>query len=244
MATAVRRILKLALALLGVLVLLLSVAWFTLLRATRPEPPPLEGRLVEGSLRVGDLDRHYVAYVPPRLASPPPLVLVLHASAGDGNQMRIGSIYGFDVLAELPGVARLVQVGIRDLGRAEHAAIAGSGGRVLTHFDLDWQRRRAGGEPMRVQLREVVEALPERVWVSFDIDGLDPALCPHTGTPVPGGLQFAEACLLLEELVASGRRIVGFDLDEVAPGPDGDEWDANVGARLLYKLCGFALLTR
>lgn len=149
-----------------------------------------------------------------------------------------------NVLAEVPGVARLVQVGIRDLGRAEHAAIAGSGGRVLTHFDLDWQRRRAGGEPMRVQLREVVEALPERVWISFDIDGLDPALCPHTGTPVPGGLQFAEACLLLEELVASGRRIVGFDLDEVAPGPDGDEWDANVGARLLYKLCGFALLTR
>ena len=75
-------------------------------------------------------------------------------------------------------------------------------------------------------------------------DGLDPALCPHTGTPVPGGLSFQQAVYLLARIVASGRRIVGFDLNEVAPGPDGDEWDGNVGARLLYKMIGFALLSR
>ena len=84
-------------------------------------------------------------------------------------------------------------------------------------------------------------SLPELVWISFDVDGLDPAHCPHTGTPVPGGPSFVEACLLLEALPRAGKRIVGFDLCEVAPGPGGDEWDANVGARLLYKLCGFAL---
>ena len=83
---------------------------------------------------------------------------------------------------------------------------------------------------------------PSRVWVSCDIDGLDPALCPHTGTPVPGGLSFFEFCLLLEELVSAGRQIVGFDLCEVAPGPRGEEWDANVGARVLYKLCAFVML--
>jgi agmatinase len=90
-----------------------------------------------------------------------------------------------------------------------------------------------------------VADLPPRVWVSFDIDGLDPALCPNTGTPVPGGLSFAEAVGLLRLLTASGRKVVGFDLSEVAPGPDGrSRWDANVGARVLYKLIGFALMSQ
>jgi polyhydroxybutyrate depolymerase len=103
MSPLVRRVLKVALAAVGALALLLSVAWFALVRAPVPEPPPLEGRLVEGSLRVGELDRHFLAYVPSQLASPPPLVLVLHASQGDGAQMRIGSIYGFDILADREG---------------------------------------------------------------------------------------------------------------------------------------------
>ena len=149
-----------------------------------------------------------------------------------------------NVLREVPAVRRIVQVGIRDFCEQEFAAIEASEGRVITHFDLAWQRRLAAGETLRGLLDEAVGALPQDVWVSFDIDGLDPALCPHTGTPVPGGLSFATAALLLERLVASGRRIIGFDLNEVAPGPEGDEWDANVGARVLYKLCGFALLTR
>lgn len=44
--------------------------------------------------------------------------------------------------------------------------------------------------------------------------------------------------------IAAKRRIVGFDLNEVAPGPGGDDWDANVGARVLYKLIGWTLLSR
>ncbi|MFG0260585.1 MAG: arginase family protein, partial [Phycisphaerales bacterium JB041] len=68
---------------------------------------------------------------------------------------------------------------------------------------------------------------------------LDPSLCPNTGTPVPGGLGFREASLLLHMLAASGKRVVGCDLVEVAPG-DGD-WDANVGARVLFRLCMAAL---
>jgi agmatinase len=78
--------------------------------------------------------------------------------------------------------------------------------------------------------------------VSFDIDGLDPALCPCTGTPVPGGLQFEEALYLIERIPASGRRIVGLDLCEISPGESEGEWDANVGARVLYRLCCAALL--
>lgn len=146
-----------------------------------------------------------------------------------------------NVLRELPGVARLVQVGIRDFCEEELERIHASAGRVVTHFDQEWQRRRFTGSTFDALCQEAIAPLPHDVWISFDIDGLDPALSPGTGTPVPGGLQFAEACHLLDCLARSGRRIVGFDLDEVAPSLG--EWDANVGARLLYKLCGFALLT-
>ena len=146
-----------------------------------------------------------------------------------------------NVLRFVPQVARLVQIGIRDFCEQELETIQGSDGRVLTHFDLEWQRRRCCGETFDALCREAIGALPQDVWISIDIDGLEPALCPHTGTPVPGGLSFGEMAHLLQVLAHSGRRVVGFDLVEVAPGPDGDEWDANVGARVLYKLCGAAM---
>ena len=82
---------------------------------------------------------------------------------------------------------------------------------------------------------EIIEQLPKHVYMSFDIDGLDPKLCPATGTPVAGGLEFHQAIYLLKKLVLSDRKIIGFDLCEVAPGRD--DWDANVGARVLYHLC-------
>lgn len=147
-----------------------------------------------------------------------------------------------NVVQDVPGVARIVQVGIRDFCEQELDLIRGSEGRVVTHFDVDWQRRRLQGTTFDALCREAIAALPHDVYISFDVDGLDPALCPSTGTPVPGGLQFGEAVHLITTLAASGRRIVGFDLVEVAPGAT--EWDANVGARLLYKLCGAALNAR
>jgi len=162
--------------------------------------------------------------------------------AYEGFQWSHASIMD-NVLAMAPGVERIVQVGIRDFGAEEVAAAAAAGERVVVHYDLDWRRRMARGETLGELMDEVVAALPPEIWVSFDIDGLDPSLCPSTGTPVPGGLLFHEACLLLETAVASGRRILGFDLVEVAPGAEG-EWDAAVGARILYKLCGFALQSR
>jgi len=147
-----------------------------------------------------------------------------------------------NVVRECPDVQRIVQVGIRDFGESERRAIDASEGRIVTHFDADWHRRRFAGETFDALVDEALAALPEQVWISWDIDGLDPSQCPNTGTPVPGGLQFAEAVHLIARLASSGRRIVGFDLVEVAPGAD--EWDANVGARLLYKLCGAAVRTR
>ncbi len=161
--------------------------------------------------------------------------------AYEGLQWSHASIF-HNVLASIPAVRRLVQVGIRDFSEGELRAIERSGGRVITHFDQDWRRRQFAGEGFDALCKEAVGALPDAVWISIDIDGLDPSLCPHTGTPVPGGLSFAELAHLLQTVAESGREVVGFDLVEVAPGKD--EWDANVGARVLYKLCGVAARRR
>jgi agmatinase len=147
----------------------------------------------------------------------------------------------YNAAERLPEIARIVQVGLRDLSEEEHAYAAASSGRVVQHHDAALSRARFEGETFAAQARRVVEPLPRDVYVSFDVDGLDPTLCPHTGTPVPGGLSFQQASYLLGAIVASGRRIVGFDLVEVAPAPDDGDWDANVGARLLYKLVGWML---
>jgi agmatinase len=148
-----------------------------------------------------------------------------------------------NVVTLLPDVARIVQVGVRDLSEAEAEAIRSSRGRIITHFDAELARATFDGVPWSKTLARIVDDLPQKVYVSFDIDGLDPALCPHTGTPVPGGLSFHQATALLAAVARSGRTIVGVDVNEVSPSPDGDEWDGNVGARILYKLIGWMLVS-
>lgn len=149
-------------------------------------------------------------------------------------------------------VGPLVQLGLRDLGAAELERIARSEGRISALLDRDWQRAKLEGRNLSALIDEQLEHLPNEVYVTVDIDGLDPTLCPHTGTPVPGGFLWHEVDLLLERLAASGKRVLGLDLVEVAPGPDPrdavgeptDSWDAIVGARLLYRLIGAALANR
>lgn len=145
-----------------------------------------------------------------------------------------------NVMTRIDGVSRLVQVGVRDLGASENAMIRDSNGRIMTFFDPDLAARKDEGTPFAKIADEIVAALPQNVYLSWDIDGLDPTLCPGTGTPVPGGLSWNEAIALLRAIRRARKRIVGLDLCEVAPGTS--EWDANVGARLLYKMIGFALI--
>ena len=142
------------------------------------------------------------------------------------------------VLQRVPQVSKIAQVAIRDLCEDERDAIEASAGRVQTWFDPNLARDRLAGKLLDT-FDAIVESLPAQVYVSFDIDGLDPKLCPNTGTPVPGGLDLSEVSMLLER-VARSRRIIGFDLCEVGPG----EWDGNVGARALYKLIGWTLVSQ
>jgi agmatinase len=146
-----------------------------------------------------------------------------------------------NVLFNVPEVSRLVQVGIRDFAKREVDLVAASGGRVIVHYDAELAERGFAGESWKQICDSIVSKLPQHVYLSFDIDGLDPKLCPSTGTPVPGGLSFQEAMYLVKRVVENGRTIIGFDLNEVVPGEGDDEWDANVGARVLYKLCGWTL---
>lgn len=138
---------------------------------------------------------------------------------------------------KLPAVGKLVQVGIRDYCDEELDVMKRAGGRIATYFDQDIKEQLFEGKTWETICAKVIEALPKEVYISFDIDGLNPKLCPNTGTPVAGGLEFEQVAYLIKKIAKSGRKIIGFDLSEIAPGQD--DWDANVGARILYQLCNW-----
>ena len=142
----------------------------------------------------------------------------------------------YNALKEVPELQRLVQVGIRDFGSDEWEHVKNSGFRVITYFDKEIRNRQFEGQTWKHIAEEIVSKLPDKVFISFDIDGLDRKLCPFTGTPVPGGFELEQVFYLFSILLKSGKTIIGFDLNEVGIGGD-TEWDANVGARVLYKLC-------
>ena len=146
----------------------------------------------------------------------------------------------FNALNEIPQIKKLVQVGIRDYCDEELEYMEKSDGRVVTFFDKDIKERQYEGDTWRAITDDIIDTLPQNVFISFDIDGLNPKLCPHTGTPVQGGFEVQEIYFLFKNILKSGRKIIGFDLNEV--GVSHDEWDENVGARVLYRLCN--LLTQ
>jgi len=140
------------------------------------------------------------------------------------------------------GVTSITQVGIRDYSQEEEAYSAKSSKPIKIFYDQVIQERLLAGGNWSTIVKEIMATLPQQVYISLDIDGLDPSLCPSTGTPVPGGLSFAKLDFLLREVARSGKRIVGFDLCEVSPGTG--DWDANVGARVLYRLISYAGLSQ
>jgi agmatinase len=133
---------------------------------------------------------------------------------------------------KIPQISKLVQVGLRDICHEEVQTIDRSNGRIVAYYDSAIQQKLYSGETWIGLCRDIIAHLPEYVHISFDVDGLDPKLCPNTGTPVPGGLELEQAYCLFRELINSNRKIIGFDLCEVGNA----EWDGNVGARIVYKL--------
>lgn len=143
---------------------------------------------------------------------------------------------------KIPAVNRLVQVGIRDFCEEEVQVINRSMGRVVTFFDEDIKASQYAGRTWDSICDQIIQQLPDLVYISFDIDGLDPKLCPNTGTPVAGGFEFHQIAYLIKKVVNANKKIIGFDLNEVAPGDT--DWDANVGARMLYHLCNWMAVSQ
>lgn len=151
--------------------------------------------------------------------------------AYEGFQFSHASIM-FNAL-QLPQISKLVQVGVRDICHDEIHLIRQAGDRIAAYYDPMLKQKLYAGISWLEICQQIVAELPQQVYISFDVDGLDPKLCPNTGTPVPGGLELEQAFCLFREVVHSGRQIIGFDVVEV-----GDrEWDGNVAARVVYKLC-------
>lgn len=137
---------------------------------------------------------------------------------------------------KMAAIEKLVVIGIRDYSQQEADRIAQSQGCIVAFPDRDIKHRLYRGDTWEKIAEDALKPLGKNVYISFDIDALDPALCPHTGTPVPGGLEYEQVFFMLEALIKSGRKIIGFDLCEVAPGVT-DDWDSVVGVRALYRLC-------
>ncbi|MFN4313640.1 MAG: agmatinase family protein [Chitinophagaceae bacterium] len=159
--------------------------------------------------------------------------------AYEGFNYSHASIF-YNALNEIPEVERVVQVGVRDFSSDEWDFIRNSNYRVITYFDKEIKTRQFEGDSWKNISEEIVSKLPQKVYISFDIDGLDRKLCPHTGTPVPGGFEAEEIFYLMKKVVQSGRQLIGFDLCEVGVNSDND-WNANVGARVLLKLCNLLI---
>jgi agmatinase len=145
----------------------------------------------------------------------------------------------YNALKEIPELEHLVQVGVRDYSEAEWQYIFNSNYRVITYFDRELKERIFEGQTWKQIADEIVEKLPDKVFISFDVDGLDPKLCPNTGTPVPGGMEAEQAYYIFTRIIKSGRKIIGFDLNETGVGEN--DWDCNVSARILFKLCNLLI---
>ena len=186
-----------------------------------------------------------------------PNMHVLHIDAhADMRQAYEGFEYShasimYNVITKTP-LEKLIQVGIRDFCEDEAKFIENNSVRISTFFDADLAEQKMIGRSWSSLCDDIIQHLGSEVYISFDIDGLAPHFCPHTGTPVPGGLDFNEVLYLFKKIIQSKRKIIGFDLSEVSLGKitphsssgmvdPASEWDANVAARLLYKLCGWTL---
>ena len=138
---------------------------------------------------------------------------------------------------KIPSIEKLVPVSVRDICQEEMDFIDANTDHIIPFFDHDLQKAKFKGQHWPTIAQNIINQLPQKVYISLDVDGLDPKLCPNTGTPVPGGLDYYEAIEIIRQVVASGRQVIGFDLCEVGD----NRWDGNVGARLLYKLCMLSL---
>lgn len=146
----------------------------------------------------------------------------------------------YNVLTEIPQVKHITQIGIRDYCEEEYSFIKNND-KITVFFDEDIEQRKYEGDIWSKIVEDIINTLPQKIYISFDIDGLDPKLCPNTGTPVHGGFESTEIIYLFKKIIESGKQIIGCDLVEIGNGEN--ITDASVGARMLWNLCNTFTMT-
>lgn len=151
-----------------------------------------------------------------------------------GEAFHHGTPIGHAIREGLVARGALHQVGIRATrSHPEEGSLAAS--HDARRYSMDELQDR-GVLAVAQKIRAAVGALP--TYITFDIDGIDPAYAPGTGTPVPGGLSAREALRLIRAL--AGVRLVGMDVVEVCPDLDVGDATSTLAAHLLYE--GLAVL--
>lgn len=161
-------------------------------------------------------------------------VLYLDAHA-DMRDCYMGSRWGHaSVARRIYDVCPITLVGVRSVSSAEMRFI--NENRVPTHF------RRESGDDIRDAIKLALANLTPNVYISIDLDALDPSIMAAVGNPEPHGLLWREVTELLSA-VAERRNIVGFDLTELSPN-EGPAACAYTAAKLAYRLIGYATQKR
>ena len=154
------------------------------------------------------------------------LQLDAHADLRDTYQ---GSPFNHACVARrIQELCPLVQAGIRSITADEWSFLKNSA--ITTFFARDMHARNDW-------VPKLVEKLPQKVYITIDIDAFDTSLMPSVGTPEPGGMNWYDTLHLLRS-VAAQRQVVGFDIVELCPLPMNPGPDF-LAAKLCYKLLGY-----
>ena len=127
---------------------------------------------------------------------------------------------------------------VRDLG----ISVTGVGIRSQDETEIEYIRKekiKTIFYAPELPLKKIISSLAKNVYITFDVDGLDPSIMPATGTPEPGGLGWYEVLNLIKQ-VAKEKKIIGADIVELSPLP-GIVFPDFLTAKLAYKIIGYSL---
>ena len=175
------------------------------------------------------------------LASKYSNVSVLHLDAHmDCHESYFGFNYSHASVmthySAIETISSITQVGIRDYDQKERAFQEKSSTNFHVFDDYALHQSMFEGLAWKDTCDRIIGTLSDTVFISLDVDVLMAYLCPRTGTPVPGGLSYNQLVYLLDQ-ISQSKTVIGSELVEVNIQGDND-WDANVGARLLQLLSG------
>ena len=132
------------------------------------------------------------------------------------------------------GIGRVLQIGVRAFSK-EECIVMENDDRIRSWMAKDIRKNRA----IESEITDFVSEIQGPVWLSIDIDALDPSIVPATGTPVPGGLDYWFVNDLIEMLFSGNANVVGADVSEIAPDDHGvtQFTAATIAASILAGIC-------